>query len=194
MSSSIARAPDRWVQNLLTTQSEPQIKKDDFFPKVLLKRYNAHNQQETFFSDDSLMNLTVVFTVNGAWMKSSDQQLKEFLAAADTILNLGVNNIVCVTPDKLDVAINWSQIQGDPTKIEILADDRNELTLETGLGLNLSDDSAQGLGMKHAVFVIYQCYVEWMHVEELQTDSNVSLASRAVTYLQTRPNEDDEMS
>ncbi len=153
-------------------------------PKIFLTRYNKEGLTETFYPAGELKGLRVVmFTVPGAWTKTcTKQHLAGFKEAADKIFKSGIRKIICVCPDKVDVAKAWNDEKGDP-RIEMWADNEGKLTDALGFGLNMSGDRAQGMGMVRTAAVINNGNYEWLEIEGDPRECVISHATNVLKHL-----------
>lgn len=188
MTAPIRNNDPQIIQLIEENNNKNRIRVDSEFPNVVLTRYNRFNQRENFRTHDELKNRrVVVFTVPGAWTPvCTNKHLPGFKNDANTVLGLNIDNIVCIAPDKVDVVRAWNQVHGDPTKIDMWADNENELTVKMGLGYDMSGGRAQGLGMMRTAFVVNNLKVEWIGIDEDAANCVLSHADNVINYLKTR--------
>src|SRR5262249_4970255 len=87
------------------------IQKGDKIPDVKLQRFNKEGKQEPFSTLSDLSEKRVVlFTVPGAFTPvCSRDHLPGFVKNADAIKALGVDKIVCVATNTLDIMRAWGE-------------------------------------------------------------------------------------
>lgn len=184
MTSAIRRAACPSISSRVAKQACHPLKKGDRFPNVILTTYEG-SVRKNFYTLQSLMGRrAVVFTVPGAFTPvCTNVHLASFKKDMDRIFQMGAGKIICVAPDKLDVAHAWNVQYGDP-RIEMWADNLGELTDALGLGLDLSGDRALGYALKRSAMVINATQVEWIEIEENPDSCVKSHAKNVCDYLQ----------
>lgn len=183
MTGALTRALCPAIKDRIARTSTHQLRKGAGFPNVVLTRYE-NKMRKNFETTKELMGRrVVVFTVPGAFTPTcTSQHLAGFKERVDNILRLGAGKIICIAPDKVDVAHAWNELHGDP-RIDIWADNLGELTDKMGLGINLSGDRGLGYGIKRSAMVINALEVEWIEIEDDTASCVKSHAKNVYDYL-----------
>ncbi len=159
------------------------IQQGQTFPNVTLTRYNP-SQRENFTTHNELtLRRAVIFTVPGAWTPTcTDKHLFGFTKAIPDLKKRKIEHIICIAPDKVDVVKAWGELKGAP-EIQMWADNELELTLKMGLGLDMSGNRAQGMGMQRTAMVVNNLVVEWIEVDSDPKNVEKSSAEAILNYL-----------
>lgn len=107
----------------------------------------------------------VLFAVPGAFTSTcSEVHLPGFLARADDIKALGVDEVVCTAVNDVDVLAAWGRASSAADHITMLADGSGDLARALGLELDLS---AFGMGIRSRRYaaVIDDGVVKYLGVE-----------------------------
>lgn len=138
------------------------------FPNVILTRYNAEGNRENFSTQAELLGKRcVIFFIPGAWTPvCTKQHLSGYVEYADKLKALGIDKIICATADYIDAATEWNKIKGDPNKIEIWADNEQELTDKTGLGYNNTGNRGQGYAFERVAMIVENATVKFFEIED----------------------------
>lgn len=183
--------PTRPVDPTITDRINDHLKNrpkvGSAFPdqKILLTRYKKDDQRENFYPAEELKGRrAVLFTVPGAWTSTCTKlHLGGFKEAINKFLDLGIDKVICICTDKIDVAKAWNDEKGDP-RIEIWADNEGKLTDALGSGLNMSGDRAQGMGMIRSTAVLNNGTYEWLEIEDSPAQCVLSHATTVLKYLE----------
>lgn len=164
-------------------ENSNRIKVGDVFPNEILSRY-VNVSRENFSTAAQLQGRRVViFTVPDAFTPTcSGTHLDGYKNSAGKILGLGIDKIICIVPNGVDIAKAWNEIYGSPS-IEMWADNLGKLTDKLGLGLNMSGDRGHGYGMQRSAMVVSKGVVEWLGIEEKAANCQISHATSVESYL-----------
>jgi peroxiredoxin len=182
------RIPDPTIDERIEQHLMHRLAVGKKFPDVPLTRYSQANTRENFFTVGELSGRRVVaFTFPGAFTPTcTGTHLKGVVDNIDQLFTLGFSRVICIVPDKLDVAHQWNLLQGHP-KIDMWADNLGELTDKMGLGLNMSGNRGMALGLMRSAMVIDDGIVEWIQIEENAANCGISHANSVIAYCQQKP-------
>jgi peroxiredoxin len=189
--STITRESSPLIAKWLEDSKNNQIHVGSLVPNVTLTRYNKNTPpaRENFRTGDLLEkhHTIVFFTTPRAFTPTcTGEHLAGFKEAAQKILDLGVHKIICIVPNGVDEATAWNKLYGDPERIDIWADNEYELTLGMGLGLDMSGNRGEGLGVKRTAFIVNQGVIVWLQIEESAANCSISHATSVINYLASR--------
>lgn len=182
---SATRPVNASIDERIAQYKQNEIKVGDTFPEVTLTRYEG-DARVNFSTQDQLRGRNVViFTVPGAWTPTcTGKHLAGYKEHAQALYATGlVSRIICIAPDKVDVARAWSRIEGNPEQIDIWADDELQLTDKLGLMMNMSGNRAQREGIQRTSMFVEDCIVTFFGKEESAANCVISHASRMLEYL-----------
>lgn len=187
--SFISRPKDSSIASRVQAHKDNQLKVGSAFPNSPLTKYKDREMTQAhrvnFSTHDVLIGKRVaLFTVPGAWTPTcTKSHLAGFKENAAKILGLEIDKIICLTPDKVDTTHEWNLAKGDFEKIEMWADDTGKITDAIGLGLDMSGDRAQGMGLRRSVMVINNLFVEMIEIEKEAGNCQLSHAKNLIAYL-----------
>ena len=186
--NNLTRVPDSNITKRVEDNLTNRLKAGSEFPNVTLTRYNSQEKRETFSTQGELQGRTVViFTVPGAFTPvCTNQHLPSFNAIASKIKAFEIDKIICITPDRLDPAHHWNVLKGDPSTIDIWADNEGILTDKMGLGINLSGDRGLGYALQRSAMIVTNGFVQWINVEASTAECKQSHADTVLAYLEKR--------
>jgi peroxiredoxin len=157
----------------------------DSIPNVTLRRKTAKGV-ETVVTGEFFKGRTVaLFAVPGAFTPAcSEVHLPGFLASADALLAVGVDEIACVAVNDAFVMEAWSRARGAAERITFLADGNAALASSMGLELDLA---AAGLGIRSRRFaaLVRDGVIEYLGVEPGRA-VGVSSAEALLQHLRDR--------
>jgi peroxiredoxin len=181
---SLERTPDLNITERVSSNLVNRLVAGSEFPEVTLTRYNSLQARENFSTKAELAGRSVViFTVPGAYTPTcTSKHLSSFKDNARKILDLGIDKIICICPNNVDVVHAWNAAHGDPS-IDMWADNLGELTDKMGLGLNLSGNRGMGYGLVRSAMVVKNRTVEWIQIEDSPANVVASHADSVIKQI-----------
>ena len=138
----------------------------DKIPNVTLKVFKSTGLQDVKTEDLFKGKKVVFFGVPGAFTPTCAQQhLPDYLRAANTMKDKGVDEIICLAVNDPFVMRHWEVVSGAENKITMLPDGNAEFTKKMGLDM---DGSGVGLGTRCKRFsmIVEDGKVTSLEVEE----------------------------
>jgi len=118
----------------------------DRIPEVTLALCSAAGMRPVTTSEYFAGRRVALFAVPGAFTPTcSDTHLPGFLARADDLRRLGIDEIACTAVNDAHVMRAWAQATGAAENLSMLADGSGNLARELGLEL---DGRGFGMGMR----------------------------------------------
>jgi peroxiredoxin (alkyl hydroperoxide reductase subunit C) len=158
------------------------IKTGDTLPSMKLTEATPEGPREITTDEIFRGKKVVLFAVPGAFTPTcSAQHLPGYVEQAKTLLERGIDKIVCMAVNDAFVMAAWAKSQGIGSEILMLADGSANFTKALGLELDLV---ARGLGVRSQRFALVANDMRVIHLAvEKPGDFDVSRAESVLAHL-----------